>query len=247
MEDAMQQRGPLCSVHLLQIPRAGLALHAVSGEEKLREEDEVRGVHPERRCQVRDVAVAFGHSPPHEDVDVEESDHDAAGHLGKLQDRHEQSPLRGPLAHRREEVVEVHDRVHGVVHCDEVDPGRHLPHERMPTVQQDGAMVVPMKEPHLPLASDEEGCVKQLEVLGQDEEKHPQPGRAVSVAGAGGAAQRVAEAELPQEHEEVWDGAQHADDREDRQQQVPDRQGHLQVERFPVPHVGRANPQADQI
>mmetsp|Transcript_102394 Transcript_102394/g.310831 ORF Transcript_102394/g.310831 Transcript_102394/m.310831 type:complete len:320 (+) Transcript_102394:212-1171(+) len=180
-------------------------------------------------------------------VQVGQRDRNANGHLDKLQECHEEAPLRWTLANRREEVVEVHDGVHGVVHGDEVDAGGHLPHVGVPAIEQHGAVVVPVQEAHLALARHEEDGVHELGVLGVDEERRPDASGPGAVAGSGRAAHRVSEAKLPQHHHEVRQRADRADEGKDCQEEVPHRQGAFQVVWLHVLHGGGAQEEADEV
>lgn len=94
---------------------------------------------------------------------VENGHRYAHDHLGDLGDSdvHAVEPLRLDLDCHKE-VVKIHDGVDAVVHRDKHDPNRVLGHVRMPAIQQDRNVVVPVQKDEGFLVNDDEKSVKEL-------------------------------------------------------------------------------------
>mmetsp|Transcript_54623 Transcript_54623/g.116047 ORF Transcript_54623/g.116047 Transcript_54623/m.116047 type:complete len:230 (+) Transcript_54623:128-817(+) len=204
------------SLHLdLDVPR----------QEEVQEQIEVAPVHDESRGEVFLLNVA---NPPllgvAVKVETQRRHRHPHGHLGDLHQRDDDrvEPARAH-PHGHQEVVPVHDRVDGVVHGHEEQPrggGRDV---AVPAEEEDGHVMVPVQEDEGLLVHDDEERVQQLGELAEDEELDPEAGGARAVHLHGVAAHDVSERVGRQIVKQMRGGAERADGREERQQEVPRR------------------------
>ena len=166
-------------------------------------------------------------------------DGETADHLRDLQDGDAEGDERGEsdseaegLGH--EEVVGVHEGMHKVVHKGEVAAEADLEGPGVPAVDHGDDVVVPVQEDDGPLAQHEEERVDELGDLGQAEQE-----RGGDEVLAVGDAAVVAEAVALHEDKVVERGdlEEEADDGEQREGEVPQRQKAVQEGGGgPVPH-----------
>lgn len=121
------------------------ALVDVSLVEESGKEDKVRKVHEQRQFDVllADVArfaVLFQLISP-------QVDGASSHHLRKLRYRNgHRDETRDSIVHRLEGIVRVHGRVHCKVHSNEPARRSRVFCKRIPRIDQNGGMMVPMKE-----------------------------------------------------------------------------------------------------
>ena len=117
----------------------------VSANKELQEQKEVAAVHDKRRRvvftlnqagRIRLVVVKSSQRARHTDDHLRDLCH-------RNPDRVE--PLRSEL-HRHQEIVTIHDCMDGVVHHNKEDSRWRCRHVRMPAVQKDGDVMVPVEE-----------------------------------------------------------------------------------------------------
>lgn len=107
-------------------------------------------------------------------------DETANQHLSQLTGRDEHGYLLGhPVTHGAGRVIQVHYRVHRVVHDNEPPGGRRKLRVREPRIQQHGDVMVPVQKDERFLAHYHEYGIEQFGQLGQDEHPRPEPGHLV--------------------------------------------------------------------
>ena len=95
-------------------------------------------------------------------VKAQERDDHPDNHLRNLQNGNKHGRLARFDMNGHQKVVEVHEMVDGVIHHDKENPRRRLGHVAVPTVKQDGNMVVPVQENQGFLVNDNEQGIQQL-------------------------------------------------------------------------------------
>lgn len=148
---------------LLRLLEGNLRLD-VAADEKLQEQEEVAAVHDKGGNVVLCLNVALRISL--EEVESSQSDRNAHNHLRNLhrRDNNGVQPTR-LQSHRHQKVVAVHAGMNRVVHGHKENTRWRLCNIRVPAVQQDRDVVIPMQENELLLVNDNEKCVNQLTVI----------------------------------------------------------------------------------
>jgi hypothetical protein len=144
----------------------------IPGKEELQEQYQVTPVHDKRRRVVVGGNAAGGLGLVQ--VKTEHGQRDADDHLGYLQDRDEDwfEPA-GTALDGHQAVVPVHDSVDKVVHHHKENTTAAFGHVRVPTIQQDRHVMVPMqKDERLFVYHNKEG-IEQFGEFGQDKELDP--------------------------------------------------------------------------
>lgn len=102
------------------------------------------------------------HAQPHQHLcDLHERDHHGEG-------------SRHTSAGRSSRVVAVHERMDGVVHAHEPAAAGHTVFIRVPAVQQDSDVMIPVQEDQTLLTQDDEHRVPELRCFTQSEGKRPE-------------------------------------------------------------------------
>ena len=117
-----------------------------------------------------------------------------------------------------------------VVHGDEVEARRRARRVRVPAVEQDGRVVVPVQEDEGLLAQHDKGRVHELGQLGRDEKHRPQARCAVAVPRLRRVAHGRVEAAPRDEVDEERGRAQEAHCRKGGQCEVPHGEGALEAQ-----------------
>ena len=158
-------------------------------------------------------------------------------HLRDLEQRDD--PRREPLghhAHGLEEVVEVHHRVHGVVHGHKVQARGGLGDIGVPAVQQHGHVVVPVQEDQRLLAKNDKQGVHQLGNLGQNKQLSGKTRSTVSIGNVTRLAHRLNEWLRGNTVKHVRHSADRAVETEQGEEQVPSRQSTNKTKRLHIGH-----------
>ena len=142
----------------------GLGLEVPSDEE-LHEQEQVASVHDKGGRVVFALELARAFLVSRVEVEGRECHGHTDNHLRNLErcDVHWIEPLGSELD-GHEEIVEVHAGMDGVVHDDEKDSRWACRHVRMPAVQKDRDVMIPVKEDELLFVDDNEERVKKLTV-----------------------------------------------------------------------------------
>ena len=175
------------------------------------------------------------HTPTPRVVEGEASDVYPHKHLGELQHGDELGhPARDVEAHGTSSIVGVHQRVDKEVHATEdAAHGVGVVHPVV-GVGQNGHVMIPVEEGERALAEDDEGCVSQLQELGETEQVAPDSGARDHghVAEADGVVHPVGE-QRAKDGRKNGDGAYYA---EDGQPYVPQYQLLFQVVGLSIGH-----------
>ena len=156
-----EERGsssPLFVLFLCLLDDFPLALDKVPSDKELEKQKEVGSVHEKGRHVVVVSDPAVGASDKEKAEDGQDDPHH---HLGYLQRRHQDGPGRTDLD-RHEEIVKVHDGMNPVVHHTEIQPTGRLGHVRMPTIQQNRNVMVPMQKDQLFLVNHNKERIHQF-------------------------------------------------------------------------------------
>ncbi len=164
---------PFISNRLFGCLRASLlVVHNISFAEEASKENKVGCVHEEGDFNVVVGDVTLIASLFHlVGPDVHHCSHH---HLGQLScgDAHG-NPARNPELEGLEGVVAVHGTVDKVVHADKPTGSGNVVGVRVPSIEEDSDVVVPVEEDEWLLPENDEHCVAQLRHLAQRE--HPVP------------------------------------------------------------------------
>lgn len=137
----------------------GLGRQISSNEESTEQEGE-RGVNSPTHGKIVKALLAGLHRSQL-DLKHVDGDADPDEHLGRLQGSYGHGDSLGKaIAEGRRRVVGIHDRVHEVVHENIMPTGSRQFHCRMPTVDEDNSVMVPVKEYDRSLSKNQEESVE---------------------------------------------------------------------------------------
>lgn len=94
--------------------------------------------------------------------------------------------------HGHDAVIAVHARVDGVIHHDKENAGRRFGRVRVPAVEQDCHVMVPVQKEERFLVNDNKEGIEQFGEFGQNEQLDPEAGAAAAKGRARIEAERVA-------------------------------------------------------
>jgi hypothetical protein len=157
----------LATVHVYNIVRLDRLLLLrleVSANKELKKEEQITSVH-DKRCRVVLFFNAAGWVRLVV-VKTEQGHNNTHHHLRDLKDGNDHGiePL-GAKLHGHQKVIAIHGSMYAVVHHNEKDSGRRGCHVRMPAVQENSNMVVPMQEDERLFVDDNEEGVNELTVV----------------------------------------------------------------------------------
>jgi hypothetical protein len=137
----------------------------VPANKELSKEEQVTSIHDEGCRIVFSFNLAIAVGVIHEIIKGHQGDGDSNNHLTNLKgrDEHRIEPL-GADPHGHEGVVKVHAGVNRVVHDNEKDSRRRCGNIRMPAIEQNCNVMVPVKENKGLFVNNDEERVKEFTV-----------------------------------------------------------------------------------
>ena len=160
----------------------------IAFQKEFEKEEKVASVHDEGGVIVvpPQMTVGEGKAGAASDADVQEPtgngrDNDADDHLTQLEDGNVHGlECFGFAINGHEKVVTVHDGMDGVVHDAKYEGLGGPDNIRVPAVEEDRYVMVPMEENEWFLVNDNKKGVKEFRYLGEGKELNPQSGTAVA-------------------------------------------------------------------
>lgn len=140
-----------------------LSFWQVTFKEELREQEKIASIHDHGGrvvFAVNSTNVAVLQVSHLLEVQTRQSDGNTTNHLQDLTrgNKHRVEPTRLWL-YCDQEIVEIHARMNGIIHDDKKETRRRHGHVRMPAVQQDSDVVIPVQEDEGLFVNDNKECI----------------------------------------------------------------------------------------